>query len=395
MVEDLAGLGKVAEVISNAVGKAIGSLMEPWQIRRVGYAKADAEVYAIEKKAEAEAKAALMLQGQPSLPKLGIDQSGDIKARAAQRVVTQEVHRQANLESIVAEAAQNAHSAEQQGAEPRSLDEDWIHAFLEYAQNVSNEELRHLWARILTTQAIEGAPTVSKATLDAIRLIETEQAQMFERAAKLYLAMGQIMDVDAEDIDIGYQSHMQQATALEDLGLLRRVRDVEPTLELHNGVLTFWRDVHPGEQEGDYLLWTDPSVRGQFIERLMAVACGNERDFHKLRDPIRVDRQILTTRGFELAAIIIPEFYSHMQRDHSEDVLALDEFGERAAQVRILNQWAAKLSAQGAAITLSIPIESDVLDAEETVGSSIGGRFNYLPTQIFNPDSGTWEAITR
>ena len=53
MVEDLAGLGKVAEVISNAVGKAIGSLMEPWQIRRVGYAKADAEVYAIEKKAEA------------------------------------------------------------------------------------------------------------------------------------------------------------------------------------------------------------------------------------------------------------------------------------------------------------------------------------------------------
>ena len=52
---------------------------------------------------------------------------------------------------------------------------------------------------------------------------------MFERAVRLYLAMDQIMDVDAiEGIDVSYQSHMQRATALEDLGLLRRVRDIEP-----------------------------------------------------------------------------------------------------------------------------------------------------------------------
>ena len=69
--------------------------------------------------------------------------------------------------------------------------------------------------------------------------------------------------------------------------------------------------------------------------RLMAVACANQRDYHKLRDPIRVDRQILTSRGFELAAIIISEFYALMERSESGDMPELGNFGTHAAQERI------------------------------------------------------------
>ena len=64
MVDDLSGLGKIVEVISDFISKAIGALIEPLQTRRVCRAKADAEAYAIEKKMEAEAKAGLILQGQ-------------------------------------------------------------------------------------------------------------------------------------------------------------------------------------------------------------------------------------------------------------------------------------------------------------------------------------------
>ncbi len=59
-MEDLAGLGKIAEVILQAVGKTIGSVLEPWQTKRVEKAKADAGAYALVKKAEAEWRAELI-----------------------------------------------------------------------------------------------------------------------------------------------------------------------------------------------------------------------------------------------------------------------------------------------------------------------------------------------
>ena len=57
MVEYLVGFGKTAEVISNSIGKAVGTAIEPWQTRRVGRAKADEEAYLSVKKAEAKQKA--------------------------------------------------------------------------------------------------------------------------------------------------------------------------------------------------------------------------------------------------------------------------------------------------------------------------------------------------
>lgn len=396
-MEDLTGAGKIAEVIANSIGRAIGTLIEPWQVRRVGHAKAEIEAYTIEKKAEAEARAEIIRHEYVNAPMLESERT-DIKVRAGQRLITQEVNRQANIESIVLEASSSAHKLEESGAESRPLDDDWINAFLEYAQNVSNNDLRHIWADILVSQATEGASTVSKATLDAIRLIEPVQAIMFERAVRLYLSMGQIMDVDPIDcVDVGYYSQMLEATALEDLGLLKRIRDVEQNLEVQGGILTFWRDVHPGKTDGDFVLWTDPSVRKDFLERIFEIARGTDRDHGKLRESIRIERQILTSRGFELASIIIPNFNSHFETERHTNAANLGDYSDTASQEKILNQWALKLSAQGAAITFSLPVKckipQQIAGGVKILPHNFGQEIYYDPKQIFNPEKNRWEKI--
>ena len=379
------------------MGKAAGSILEPWQIRRVGKARAEVEALAIEKRAEAEAKAAIIRRSDVGDSSPALAEVRDLQARAARRLVTQEVRRQANLESIVLQASDSAHKSERHGASARPLEDDWINTFLEYCQNISNGELQGLWAKILASQATEDAPRVSKATLDSIRLIEPVQAAMFERAVRLFLGLGQIMDVDAiEGLDVGYQSRMLESTALEDLGLLRAVRDLESSLDVRGGVLTFWRDVHPGATAGDYVHWTDPQARDFFLELVQGVAKGNRRDPGRVRENLRVDRQILTSRGYELASIFITDFTECFEGAYCTSP-SLGDFADRAIQSRILAQWASRLSAQGAAVILSHPVtEEQRLQSEDSGRKSdadLGRSFFYELDQIFNPNTERWESL--
>lgn len=392
MVEDLAGFGKIAEVICSAIGKTVGAIYKPRKTRLVGYAKADVEAYSIIKKAEAEKKARLIQESPLNEALLSSTEDMDLRARAGQRLVTQEMTRQKNIEAIVAEATEQAHNAEKVGAEPRLLDEDWINAFLDYSQNASNENLRHIWAKILATQATEGEPTVSKATLDAIRLIEPQQAKLFERAVRLYLAMGQIMDVDPVDnFDIGYHSQTLAVTALEDLGLLKRLRDLEPNLELHGGILTFWRDTFQSRGiEGETIgYWTNPDFREKWTRDIMALFLEDTRDYQRLSDPIRIERQILTSRGFELAAIIVSGFYDILQRKEEACLENLGDFANTDMRRHILNQWAARFSAQGAAVIFAEPHSKDFANDKGETGLKI----EFEPKMIFHPDKGDWEPI--
>lgn len=406
MVEDLAGFGRIAEVIAKSVGKAIGTVIEPWQTKRVGRAQADVETYLIEKRAEADAKAAIVAH-QSKLEIAELEAGTDdisIRGRAARRLVTQEVLRQSNIEAILYDASKRANDAEQMGCEPRSIADDWINSFLKYAEDVSDAELRRVWAKILSSQATQGAPTVSKATMDAPRLIETDQALMFERAVRLYIAMGQIMDVQpVEGSDIGYYSHMNEATALEDLGLLKRMRDIEPHLDVHGGVLTFWRDALSSVDAGYRVHWTDPKVRHRFLEGVLQVASKQTFDHDGIRHSLRVDRQILTSRGFELAAVIIPGFNDLVmssrgvsQKDDPEinpNNAILSDFGRTELRQLILEQWADNFSSMGAAVVFNEPTANNLDDARSRVGG-IGRSISFEPKRIFNPTAKVWERIS-
>ena len=154
-------VGKLIETI----GDQIGLFLEPTHIRRKGQAEADVTVAAPRAKADIEV---VQLQNKLALHK--------IQDRADERVRRLKAKRQKNLEAIAAQAALQlpAHVSDQ------PVDEDWVAQFLDHCQDVSNENMQSVWARLLAREV--GKPgSFSLRTLALVRVMSRNDADMFTR----------------------------------------------------------------------------------------------------------------------------------------------------------------------------------------------------------------------
>jgi hypothetical protein len=155
------GVGKLLETIADQIGFSL----EPLHIRRRAKAQADAAVTAA--KAQAEV-AEIQLES-----KLELQQ---IKDRAKERVLRKEARRQKNLESIAAKAAREV--AESVSEKP--VEQDWLAQFFEYCQDVSNEDMQTLWARLLSGEVAQPG-SYSYRTLSVVKMLTADVANLFTR----------------------------------------------------------------------------------------------------------------------------------------------------------------------------------------------------------------------
>lgn len=331
-VSDLTGFGAVGSSIVKSVSEAIGTVYRPTAIRREGRAAADAEAYGIEKRAQAEARARMI--------ETRVEES--IEARAVTRIKAMETRRQRALEATVDEALRLSQDAPE--AEARALDEDWTNAFITHAQEITGEDLRAIWARILASQARADAATVSRATLDAVRLLEPAMARQFEAAIRMWAAMGQIMHLD--DGPEGMMNlHASEMMALEEIGLLRRYDRNEPNMDFADGVVLAFYDTPVGH--GGRVPW--PEGR----KNLQGFANGS----------VRIDRMVPTWRGQELAAVLMTDLYTAMaEKDFSAIAPA---YVSKEVRLDIITAWAAQVSDRGYLVVLKklrsqAPAEDDV-----------------------------------
>lgn len=151
-INDLAGLKEPLTKLVESVSGAIGVLYEPRRIR---------------KKAEADADAMLTLAK-------GEIEVEELKRRADERVSYTELRRQRNVERIVAQAAKELPEA----VDGRPADEDWIAQFFNLSQDVGDDEMQTLWARILAGEVARPGK-YSLRTLQAVKLLSKEDARLF------------------------------------------------------------------------------------------------------------------------------------------------------------------------------------------------------------------------
>ena len=106
--------------------------------------------------------------------------------RTKYRLFQQEVNRQRNLEDILekADAALSVDSSEQHSEQ--EVDGDWFKQFTNYAQDITNEDLRTLWARILANE-VKRPDTYSLRTLDFLRLLTKKEAEVIRSMAPFVL----------------------------------------------------------------------------------------------------------------------------------------------------------------------------------------------------------------
>lgn len=149
---NLGDLSKPATVLIEKVSSAVGLVYEPYHIKRVARAEAEAD------KIRALAKIELT----------------DLDQRAIERLIHQEARKQNNIEQITAQAATELPS----DAKVESLSEDWVAHFFKQCDTVSDKEMQSLWARLLSGEAAKPG-TFSKRTVDFVSSIDKKDAQLF------------------------------------------------------------------------------------------------------------------------------------------------------------------------------------------------------------------------
>lgn len=151
---NLGDISKPADTLIKKVSKAVGGFFEPYQIKRI---------------AKAEAEAAVI----KALTEIQIT---ELHRRAMHRFIGEEAQKQKNIEDITNQAI--PHLEQQTDAE--NMDDDWVTNFFDKSRIVSDKEMQELWARVLAGEANKPG-TYSKRTVNYLGDLDKADADLFTK----------------------------------------------------------------------------------------------------------------------------------------------------------------------------------------------------------------------
>jgi uncharacterized repeat protein (TIGR03899 family) len=153
MLPDTAkALSKPIEKLIDAIASGCGKAYGPTDIRRTAKAQADAEVIL----AEAAAR------------------KSEIAQRAAHRLLQIEETRQRNIDAIAAIAA----SQLPEEVSDTPVEQDWATRFFREAQDISDEQMRQLWGKLLAGEVAKPG-SFSMRTLSVVSNLSPTEATKF------------------------------------------------------------------------------------------------------------------------------------------------------------------------------------------------------------------------
>lgn len=208
---DFPGEKLVIKLWETLAEKGVGSLLSPWQTRREGRVRNELRREELLMLAQAERDAADVRAGRQSVrndgtlialsaavqvvdaavpplehridPSLGLPH---VEAVATTTAATEAARREINSAKAVIFAEEQLASDHQ---EPpcRSIDEDWLFAWRDYAGRVSNDDLQRLWGSVLAGE-VKSPGKHSIRTLDFLRALSKSEAELIERLAQFVVA---------------------------------------------------------------------------------------------------------------------------------------------------------------------------------------------------------------
>lgn len=187
---NLGDLSKPATALIEKVSAAVGAIYEPYHVKRMARAEAEAE------KIKAIARIELT----------------EIEQRAVERFVHQEARKQANIEQITAQAAASLPP----DARVEDLEEDWVAHFFKQCDTVSDKEMQSLWARLLSGEATQPG-TFSKRTVDFTSTIDKKDATLFTAFCQFVWMIGEPAPLIYESTDEIYTKQGITFAALKHL----------------------------------------------------------------------------------------------------------------------------------------------------------------------------------
>jgi hypothetical protein len=225
--------------------KGIGKLLTPWQIKREGRAQLEVRRTELVALAAAERDAEDIRAGRTHLidiasrypmirPKhLEIEQPNSSMPRleelapleaAIRTSIGDAIRREVNVAKAIVLAEQQLQDDPQQPSE-RTIEEDWLFRWRDYAGDVSFEKLQILWGKLLAGE-LKSPGTYSLRALDFVRNLSSDEAQdialLSRFVLKEILARSQKTFLDQEGINFGFLMRMQElgvVSGVESVGL--------------------------------------------------------------------------------------------------------------------------------------------------------------------------------
>ena len=169
-------LEKLLDYAASGIGAVAGPMLATWRARQEAKAKligvrVEADSLRLIADAQADARRSLVEPDQARSGMLEIGADG-----IAQRIEFQEKKRQANIVSVVQDAAAEVGGKEVPDREP---DPDWTARFFDCVKDVSSEDMRKIWTRILAGE-VESPGRTALRTLDILRNMTREEAEIFK-----------------------------------------------------------------------------------------------------------------------------------------------------------------------------------------------------------------------
>ena len=183
----VSGISKLADYAASGIGSVAGPMLASWKTRREASAKliaAKGEVEAQRILAEGQATTMQIIASAQAdtrsilvSPDSTVQGQLELGAAITQRIQFQEEKRQSNIGQVIARAALELGGKDVEDSEP---DHDWTARFFNEVQDVSSEEMRTLWAKVLAGE-IERPGSTSIRTLDILRSLDQKTARLFRR----------------------------------------------------------------------------------------------------------------------------------------------------------------------------------------------------------------------
>lgn len=291
---DTKSLSKPVSKLIDAISNAIGVVYAPTHIRRMAKANAESEI--IKTKSEIDTEL--------------------LRKRASERIIHVETRRQINIESI----NEKAFSELPDNVTNEPPDSDWMHDFYNICQDVSDDDLQLLWARILAGEvSTPGSFTVR--TMQLLKTLTVREAQLFLLYCSSVLCFkgdnesvyARIIGLETNQIIYNRMSHMD-IIHLAELGLVS-YKDMKTFVgEAEHQEFKYLKYFHHtffiknNFQYHNPLTWfnfmRDKTIEMEFLTELgtelMQVAKGNFND-----ENITAVRKVLNFSGIKMTEINI------------------------------------------------------------------------------------------
>lgn len=190
-------MGALIEVNTDGLAKLGETIFYSLGLTAYGRKKmANAESYTAIKQAETDIQVQLLkLKGE---------------AEVANYVLAKETRKINNTKSVIEKATSHFMEGEKVSDEP--VNTDWTNRFFSIVEDISDETLQDIWGRILAGE-VKQPNSFSLRTLDLLRNVTKEEAELFVKASKFYIEKDYICTED-------FALSLHETLLLEETGFI-------------------------------------------------------------------------------------------------------------------------------------------------------------------------------